>query len=385
VGRLFWKFFLVILLAQVVTVAAVGGLFWLHEPKHWPPPPHLSGEPPEAWHQQTPEQTGPIPYQGISPDHPHWHPPPPPSGFREFPLLPIGVGLIASLVLALLLARHISHPILGLRRAFDAMAHGNFQVRLAPQMDGRQDELADLGRDFDRTAEQLVILMDSQRRLLHDVSHEIRSPLARIQLAIDLAQQRPDRTAVSIERIQRESDRIVRLVDELLTLSRLEANTSLSGEEDNVDIIEMIDEIVADARFEAATRNCEIELVATDKALMRGRPDLLHRALENIIRNAIAHTFDGTRINIAVTEQDRFLRIDVTDDGPGIPEIALKAIFEPFVRFREQRGNGEEARKGYGLGLAIARQVIVAHGGSITAQNRKNGGLQVSMLLPVAS
>jgi len=378
VGRLFWKFFLVILLAQIVTVAAVGGLFWLHEPKNWPPPPDWT--PPEAWNHQPSPQTSPSPSAPLPHDR---YPPPPPPGFREFPLLPIGAGLIASLVLALLLARHITLPILGLRGAFETIAHGNFDVRLAPQMAGRQDELADLGRDFDRTAEQLTILMDSQRRLLHDVSHEIRSPLARIQLAIDLAQQQPDRTAASIERIQRESDRIVRLVDELLTLSRLEARTFLPGEEDNVDVAELIDEIVADARFEAATRSCEVYLAVTGKTLIRGRPDLLHRAFENIIRNAIAHTFDGTRINITVAKQDHWLRIDVTDDGPGIPEIALKAIFEPFMRFREQRGKDEEA-KGYGLGLAIARQTIVAHGGSITARNRKNGGLQVTMLLPIA-
>ncbi|QFY44468.1 HAMP domain-containing protein [Candidatus Methylospira mobilis] len=378
-GRLFWKFFLVILLAQIINVAAVSGLFWLHEPQHWPPH-HPDWTPPETWNQQPTPQTGSIPSAVMPHDR---HPPPPPPGFREFPLLPIGVGLIVSLALALLLARHISRPVLGLRRAFETMAHGNFDVRLAPQMEGRQDELADLGRDFDRTAEQLTILMDSQRRLLHDVSHEIRSPLARIQLAIDLAQQQPDRTAASIERIQRESERIVRLVDELLTLSRLEARTFLPGEEDNVDVAELIDEIVADARFEAATRNCEIELAVSTKTLIRGRPDLLHRAFENIIRNAIAHTFDGTRINITVAKQDHWLRIDVTDDGPGIPEIALKAIFEPFMRFREQRGKDEEA-KGYGLGLAIARQTIVAHGGSITARNRKNGGLQISMLLPIA-
>jgi two-component system, OmpR family, sensor kinase len=380
VGRLFWKFFLVILFAQVVTVAAVGGLFWLHEPKHWPPLPPPCEAPPEAGNQQIPLQSGSKPDALI----PHKHRPPRPPGLREFPLLPIGVGLIASLVLALLLARHISHPILGLKQAFDAIARGNFEVRLAPQLEGRQDELADLGRDFDRTAEQLTILMESQRRLLHDVSHEIRSPLARIQLAIDLAQQQPDRTAASIERIQRESDRIVRLVDELLTLSRLEARTFLLGEEDNIDVVELIDEIVEDARFEATTRNCSIELTVTGEAPICGRTDLLHRAFENVIRNAIAHTFDHTCVNVNVSLCEHDLRIDVTDDGPGIPEVALKAIFEPFVRLREKRSKDEETGNGYGLGLAIAREVIVAHGGSIQAQNRKSGGLQVSMRLPIA-
>lgn len=374
-GRLFWKFFLVILLGQLVTVATVGGMFWLHEPRHW-----KHGAPPEARNEHTPAQTNP----GASPAVPADQPPVAHKRrFRKFPLLPLGVGMIASLVLAFLLARHISRPILGLRRAFDAIARGDFDVRLAPQLEGRKDELADLGRDFDRTAEQLQILMDGQRRLLHDVSHEIRSPLARIQLAIDLAQQQPDRTSSSIERIQRESDRIVRLVDELLTLSRLETRSFSVAEQDNIDVVELIAAIVADARFEAAARNCEIELAVNDKAPIRGRMELLHRAFENIIRNAIAHTFNDTRIVVTVAVHDHALQIDVVDDGPGVPEIALKAIFEPFVRLREEHGRDEGAGNGYGLGLAIARQVIETHGGSITARNRKSGGLLVSMLLPI--
>lgn len=362
-GRLFWKFFLTIFLAQIATIVAVTTLFWLMVPKHGfphPPPPDMSASDPRGDHPPPSPERMPPP-----------HPP------DELPLLPVAIGLMASLVFALLLARHLSKPILGLRNAFKEVAQGNFDVSLADEMGNRRDELADLGRDFDRTAKQLKLLLDGQRRLLHDVSHEVRSPLARMQLAIDLARQQPEKTEAAIERIERESGRIDRLMEELLTLSRLEAR-AYGVLEDEVDIGELIAEIIEDARFEAEARGCSVGLSTLPEAVVKGRVDLLHRAIENVIRNAISHTFEGTRINVAVEHADNRLAIQIDDDGPGIPESALSTMFEPFVRLHEGHGND-----GYGLGLAITREVIETHKGTIRAINRDSGGLRIEILLPV--
>lgn len=350
-GRLFRKFFLTLFLAQLVTLAVVSTLFWLLAPAHGPggpppPPPRSQGAPP---------------------------PPPRPGAF---PILPAGVGLLASALFAFLLARHLAKPIIGLRTAFREVARGNFEVRLASQLADRNDELADLGRDFDTTARQLKGLLDSQRRLLHDVSHEVRSPLARMQLAIDLAGQQPDRTAASIARIQQEAARIDRLMEELLTLARLEARAygTLS---DPVDVAELLRDIAADARFEAEAKGCSVELAAPEHAVVRGRADLLHRAIENVVRNAVRYGFPGTRIQVALTRRDHGIAIEIADAGPGMPDAALAAMFEPFVRFRD--GPGDD---GYGLGLAITREVVEAHGGRVRARNRDSGGLSVDIELP---
>lgn len=354
-SRLFWKIFLAIFLAQLATAALVGGLMWFHRPDRQPMPP---APPPTAW------QSGPPP-------DPRGPPPAPGT-----PLLPILVGFGVSLVFAGLLARYLSKPILGLRAAFDEVGRGNFGPGVAGRMGRRRDELADLGRAFDRTAARLKAMMDGQRRLLHDVSHELRSPLARMQLAIDLLRQQPEKQAASLERIERESGRIDRLVEELLTLSRLEAGT-YGNMDEQVDIAELLAEIAQDARFEAETRGCQVSFAAADgEAAVQGRADLLQRALENVVRNAVKHTFPGTEVRVVLRRQGSHLHIDVADDGPGVPEAALEAIFLPFVRYSEEPG-------GYGLGLAIARQVIEAHGGDIRACTGDPSGLRMEIRLPL--
>ncbi len=226
---------------------------------------------------------------------------------------------------------------------------------------------------------QLRALMDGQRRLLHDVSHELRSPLARLQAAIGLAQQRPEKTDASLARIERESVRMDKLVGELLTLSRLEASAALPAQED-IALMELIEGIAADARFEAEQQHRRIEMKGAPVVTLRCAPDLLWRAIENVVRNAIKHSPEGGMVTIELAADVDQVTIGVLDRGPGVAPADLAAIFEPFYRSDPGAGGVD----GHGLGLAIARRVIDAHAGTIAAANRDGGGLRVVITLPLA-
>lgn len=359
-GRLFWKFFFFFWLAQFATAIGVGVMIWFerHDPAHFraeidvrPPPPGFE----------------------------YRRPPPPHERHLFPPLMPLAAGAVVSLVFAALLAWYFSKPIRRLRAAFEAAAEGRLDERVEPKMGKRRDELADLGRDFDSMAQRLQRLMDGQRRLLHDVSHELRSPLARLQAAIGLARQQPERLDASMARIERESVRMDKLVSELLTLSRLEAGMAGKLDED-VDLNELLANVVDDARFEAETSGCRVEFEEHAQIMVRGSAELLHRAVENVVRNALKHSPANGLVSIAldVNENGRAVAISVSDEGGGVPESELHAIFEPFFR-----GNQSHAADGHGLGLAISQRVIIAHKGSIFAGNRAEGGLSVTLSLPV--
>ena len=294
------------------------------------------------------------------------------------PFLPISIGILASLGFSALLAWYLAKPIRHLRGAFDAAAAGKLDTRIGPRMGRRRDEIADLGRDFDRMAQQLQILVGSQRRLLHDVSHELRSPLARLQAAIGLARQQPEKRDASLDRIERESGRLDELVGELLTLSRLEAGMSGAADEE-VDLVALVAGIADDARFEAEAHGRRVLFSGTGEVIVKVRAELLHRAFENVIRNAVKYTPQGTAVEIRAepVAGRNAVRVTVEDRGPGIPESDLEAVFEPFFR----SGSGVNTA-GFGLGLAIARRAIEAHGGSIRALNRPAGGLRIDIVLP---
>jgi signal transduction histidine kinase len=298
--------------------------------------------------------------------------------------IPLLASVIASLLFAFLLAWYFSRPIRALRNAFEAAAAGDLAPRFAGGGSGG-DELADLGRDFDRMSARLRALMDGQRRLLHDVSHELRSPLARLQAAIGLAHQQPDRIAASLARIERESVRMDKLVGELLTLSRLEANPDLPKAEP-VDMAELVDGIASDLRFEAGEDGPAIAVRVEDgsdsEALVtvHGEPDLLWRAIENVLRNAVRHGGAGGSAEIRLRADAQVVHVEVLDRGPGIAPADLPTIFQPFFRANSAKNNVD----GHGLGLAIAERVVHAHGGTITATNRDGGGLQVAIVLPRA-
>lgn len=368
-GRLFWKIFLCVWLAQVAGMIGVGIVFSLE---------HQQRE--AEWRGQRPPP----------PEHRHDHPPghehhpdgPPPDGERgPLPLAPAIAALFSSLLCAALLAWYFAKPIRHLRQAFDAAAQGRLDVRVGARMGRRRDELADLGRDFDRMAERLNTLVDGQRRLLHDVSHELRSPLARLLAVIGLVRQQPERLDDLLGRMEREGSRINHLVGELLTLSRLEAGV-VNGNE-SIDMAELLAGIIDDARFEAGDRPLDVS--GNAEVCVRGNGELLHRAIENIVRNAIKHTPAGTPIAIhsAVDSTGQRLEISVEDHGPGVAADQLEAIFAPFVR-----GNAPTAvlndTDSHGLGLAIARRVVLACGGSIVASNRQGGGLRITLCLPTS-
>ena len=304
------------------------------------------------------------------------------SPYRTF--IPLGAAIAASLLFAFLLAWYFARPIRDLRQAFEAASHGD----LAPRFHAsgkRGDELTDLGRDFDRMTGRLRHLMDSQTRLLHDVSHELRSPLARLQAAIGLAHQQPEKMDASLERIERESERMDKLIGELLTLSRLEAGAASPLSED-VGIADLLHDIMEDARYEAKARQQDIAMAgdaAIADAAVTGRPELLARAVENVVRNALKHSPDGGTVEVDLSRlhdgKQEWVRIAVVDRGPGVATADLARIFEPFFR----ASHTQHSTDGHGLGLAIARHVIGAHGGSIAASRREGGGLCVTMLLPV--
>jgi two-component system OmpR family sensor kinase len=312
----------------------------------------------------------------------------PPGGAHFLPYITMIVATLASLLFAVLLAWYFSRPIRALRNAFEAASNGDLAPRFGAVKRVRDDELNDLGRDFDRMTGQLRALMDGQRRLLHDVSHELRSPLARLQAAIGLAQQRPEKIDSSLDRIERESVRMDKLVGELLTLSRLEVASAVAGAlpaQEEIALMELVDGIVADARFEAEQQGRRIDLMGAALVTLRCAPDLLWRAIENVVRNAIKYSPEGGAVTVALEATIDKVTLSVMDRGPGVAPQHLAAIFQPFFRSQEGGDNlGAHNLDGHGLGLAIAQRVIDAHAGTIAASNRDGGGLCVVITLPLA-
>jgi len=374
-GRLFWKFFLFIWLGQMAAVVGTGTFFWFERQQQHFEPRMMADQPPPHNERRPP----PMAFDPSDPDHRS----PPHEGKRPggpLPIFPIIAGLITSLLCAALLAWYFAKPIRHLRSAFAAAAEGNLDTRVGDAMGGRRDELADLGTDFDRMTERLQALMAGQKRLLHDVSHELRSPLARLQAAMGLARQQPARLDDSLDRIEREGERINELIGELLTLSRLEAG--VSGPLEVVDLGELLGEIVEDARFEGAARQVGIDFALAPKLAVQANPELLHRAIENIVRNALRFSPPGTNLQIeAGLDTAGKIQLKFADHGEGVPESELEAIFTPFYR-----GRNLATGDGYGLGLAIARQVVTAINGKIAARMKPDGssGLLIDIVLPAA-
>ena len=287
-------------------------------------------------------------------------------------------GTVVSIIFSAILAWYLSRPLLILSQALRQAGQGDLATRVRPLMGLRRDEITDLGQDFDRMATQLQQLMQAQQRLLHDVSHELRSPLTRLQVAIGLLRQSSDQDGDMLQRIERESERLDHLIEELLTLSRLEAgNSGVLG--DKVDLIELLAVIVEDANFEAVNRGCSVSLQAQGEFVAQVDGEMLYRALENVIRNAVKYTRPGSTVFVtaAVSEGNDHLRIRVQDQGPGIPIDMLDRIFDPFTRVESS-----PAEKGFGLGLAISKRALEMHGGRISPSIAPDGGLIMEIFIP---
>lgn len=299
---------------------------------------------------------------------PRYRPPPP-----EIQML---IALFASLLFSALFASYLTRPIRHLRKVSNRLAEGDLGARVSPLIGDRNDELSDLGQDFDFMATRLQTLLNAQRQLLHDVSHELRSPVARMRLAVGLAQQQPDKTDVALARIEREAERLDALLGQMLTLARLESGLGQTHQE-TVSIDELLEEVVRDVRFEAQAAGQAITCEIRVKADMQGQRELLRRAFENVIRNAIK--YGGGRGPVAIvldrTPTGR-LQLTIRDHGPGIPDDALVSVFQPFFRLP---GKETSQASGYGLGLAIAKRAIDKHGGSIALANATDGGLLVTI------
>ena len=249
-------------------------------------------------------------------------------------------------------------------------------------MDGRSDEIADLGRNFDRMAERIERLVTTQKRLLRDISHELRSPLSRLNVALELAHQRSDeRVHPFLDRIGVETERLNDMIGQLLTLAMLE--NGAPGRESDMDLGQIIRTIAEDARFEAQLRDVDVQVDIRENLMYSGYPEMLYRAIENIVRNALRYTEDGTSLEITAKKagtDESWIDISVTDQGPGVPETALPHLFEPFYRIEDSR---DRSKGGTGLGLSIAERAVRIHHGVLSLENAEARGLVARILLPV--
>jgi len=292
-----------------------------------------------------------------------------------------GAILLISGLVSYSMARYLLAPVTTLSEATRSLAQGDLSVRVAGRLGARRDELAELGEDFDLMAVRLGELLDQQRQLLSDISHELRSPLARLSVALGLARQRTgDAASDSLDRIEQESERLNAMIGELLTLTRLDDPRSLP-EREIVDLAAIVVEVCADGDYEARAKGRSVEVLETAPVQAHGHSLLLRRALENVVRNAIRHTPEGStvQVRLAAGPGPATATITVVDQGPGVPQETLGSLFEPFYRVGDAR---DRASGGTGLGLSISDRAVRAHGGTIRARNGSDGGLEVEITLP---
>ncbi len=278
-----------------------------------------------------------------------------------------------AVLLCYLLATHLTTPVRQLQQAVDRFGGGDFGARVNSV---RSDELGDLARTFDRMADRIQQLLAAERRLLQDLSHELRSPLARLGVAAELARSEGQREQ-ALNQIQKESDRMDALLGELLQVTRTESDPS-SLVRETVDVAVLLREIVADAAVEAQSRHCSINARIPEQLSILANPELLHRAIENVLRNAIRHAPEATGVDVNLNQNDSRVCLIIRDRGPGVPEESLQYLFDPFYRVEPDRGR---TRGGVGLGLSISRRAVELHGGTIRARNA-SPGLQVEIELP---
>jgi two-component system sensor histidine kinase CpxA len=312
------------------------------------------------------------------------HPGPPPGVTHLGIVLRECVALLVSGFICYLLTRYLTAPILRLREASQHLAAGDLSTRAAAGMERRRDELGSLVSDFNTMAARIEELVSRQRQLIYDISHELRSPLARLNVALDLAQQRKGNDP-AFDHMEQDIECLNDMIGRLLTVAKLDASATPVPMA-QVDLTELVSQIVRSADFELQERDGAVRLSSQGQYFVHGNAELLHSAIENVIRNAIRYTGPGNSVEVQLEStsaaEPALVRILVRDYGQGVPESELVNIFQPFYRVADDRNRQSG---GTGLGLAIADRVVRIHGGTIKAQNATPHGLQVEILLPQTS
>jgi two-component system, OmpR family, sensor histidine kinase CpxA len=285
--------------------------------------------------------------------------------------LRIGSLILMAGLVCWVLARYLTSPIKNLSLATKQLAGGDLKVRIGIK---RRDEIGKLSRDFDEMAERIESLITSQERLTRDISHELRSPLARMNVALELAKNSPN-SETFLTRIETESNRLNEMISNILTLSKLESKSETIGKQE-LNLTKLFENVVADAEFESKGKEKSVEVLKAEDCRIFGNERLIRSAIENVLRNAVRYTKD--RVVVSLKRDGKTAVISIEDFGGGIPESDIKEIFRPFYRVSESR-----TRKsgGIGLGLAITEQAVQAHQGEVFAKNTENG-LLVEIKLP---
>lgn len=288
------------------------------------------------------------------------------------------IAMVISAVVSALLAWYVSVPLGRIRLSTRRFAEGDLDVRVGRLRFGRSAEMTALASEFDRMAERIKALIENNRRLVRDVSHELRSPLARLRVAVELARDSDsEMTRRSLDRIEREADRLESMLSQAIELSRLETSSPVRLE--TIALDGLLDDVIANADYEGAPRGRKVQFVERAPLELTGSREALASALENIIRNALAYTADGSAIEVQLARSGERAVIRVRDHGPGVAETELHRLIEPFYRTDAARARSSG---GTGLGLAIANSAIQRHDGSLTARNADGGGLEVVIELP---
>jgi two-component system sensor histidine kinase CpxA len=302
---------------------------------------------------------------------------------RTAVVLQWGVALLVSGLICSLLTRYLTAPILGLREMSQKLARGDLSARTGSRLVKRQDEIGDLGRDFNAMASRIEELISRQRQLISDVSHELRSPLARLNVALDLGRERKGDDP-AFEQMDEDIRILDDLIGRLLTIAKLDMSAPQISMMD-VDLTGLLSQIARHAEFESREPNGGIHLTSFGHCSVWGNAELLHSAIENVVRNAVRYTESGTSVEVRMEPEmsstGAKIRLVVRDYGPGVPESELKNIFQPFYRLTNAR---DRQSGGTGLGLAIADRVVRIHGGTIRAENAAPRGLRIEIVLPVS-
>lgn len=290
-------------------------------------------------------------------------------------------GALISALVSFFLARSLTAPLEALRTATRRIAAGDLDARVAETTPRRRDEFGQLGADFNQMAARLQSMQQASRRLLRDVSHELRSPLARLSVALEIARKKgSDSIKPELDRIALEGDRLESLVNDVLGLLR-ETSENSPKQDETFDLSALLTELVEVVNYEVAEGKPGVQWQAGEAVAFHGDRELIWRTMENLLRNALRHTNpeQGVVLGLNPDSARRELLISVRDFGTGVPEAELEKIFEPFYRVQESR---DRHTGGHGIGLSIAAAAVVRHGGVIKASNEPGGGLCVSVCLP---